>query len=354
MKKIRIAVDCSRLNTEHRTGTHRFLISFLRELNNREGVEIVYFFNYLNPDYIKDLEFLRDSRIEVLKTSFYTQFGLLKYLKFYDHFIFPWQTLPFLGFLYSQNKIAIIHDSGFTFKTKFFTFLTQIFANKVFSVSISTSESLIVNSTLITEGVDEGTFNKLSLKNLNFEKQRLGVNYDFILSIGRIEERKNIFNNLRAFEKVQKFFPNLKYLFIGPFQGNEDEIYSFLKKYKLDRNNIVFKNYLNDQDLNSYLNLSEFLVFTSKEEGFGLPVLEAYRVEKPVILSRIKALAPFELSASQFCNPNNYEEIADRMVYFLQNKNKLAKQLDFESILEKFSWKNSVNMFLEGINKNND
>lgn len=350
MKKI--AIDCSQLNTEFKSGTHRFLIGFLNELSLRKDFELTYYFNKYDADKV-DFHFLKRGEVIELNRTFYTQLGLLGELGKYDYFIFPWQTLPFLNFLFKGNAVAIIHDFGFTFKTKLFTFLTQIFAKKLFSVSESTAKKLLRNSLIISEGVDSSIFYKFRDTDLLKLRKEKEVPEKFILSVGRIEERKNIFNNLKAFGRVSKFYPNLKYCFIGNFEIEEEIIYSFIDANDLDRNKIVFKKYVDDYTLNLFLNSCEFLVFTSQDEGFGLPVIEAYKVGKWVILSKIQQLAVFGLTAKQFVSYDNPKEIADTIMYFLTNKAKLKKEFNPSTILEKYSWENSVDLFVKGLEDGN-
>ena len=346
MKKI--AVDCSKLNTQYKTGTHRFLIGFLNELvKHKENKYYFYFSEEVRNS--SELSFLESGEVVIVKSSFFTQIGLLRELGKYDAFIFPWQTLPYLGFMSKASKIAIIHDFGFSFRSKLTTFLTQIFADKLFSVSSFTADNLFRKSSLITEGADRDIFYKIKDNELDKLRKENKLTEQFILSLGRIEERKNIYNNLLAFKKVSKFYPNLFYCFIGNFSISEDNIYSFLEENKIDRSKILFKNYLSDFEVNLYLNSCEFLVFTSKDEGFGLPVIEAYAAGKAVILSRNQQLAELSLSANQLASFDNPKEIADKMIYFLTNKSKVKKELDFDLVLSKYSWKESVKMFMKGL-----
>lgn len=345
---IKIAFDCSKLNTPDKSGTHRFLISFLNELSKRKDIELFYYFNFVNRDLI-DYPFLNKGKAIELNTSYYTQLGLLKELPKYDYFVFPWQTVPVLSFLYSGNVVSIIHDTGYSFRTKFFTFFTQIFSKKIFSVSVSTAKSLFRESIPITEGVDSEIFFKIKDSELLELQSRNNLPSKFILSVGRIEDRKNIFNNLKAFSMISKLYPSLKYCFIGKFEISEEVIYSYIDSLGIDRDQVLFKNYVDDFTLNLYLNSCEFLVFTSKDEGFGLPVLEAYNVGKWVILSRIQQLAEFELSAKQLVNYDNPKEIADAMVYFLLNRSVLKREFNTKKILEIHSWKRSVDLFLESL-----
>jgi glycosyltransferase involved in cell wall biosynthesis len=347
MKKT-LAIDCSKLNSEYKTGTHRFLVGFLNELVKNSEYDF-YFFTNGDSSFLKEFNFTKKGSVIEVRSVFYTQIGLLNYLNQFDYFIFPWQTLPFLGFLSKKTKVSIIHDTGFSFKTKITTFLTQVISNKIYSVSESTAKKLFRSSVVLGEGVDNKIFFPIYGIELRKKAKDLDIPNFFILSLGRIEKRKNIYNNLKSFAKVKKFYPNLKYVFIGKFVEDEEKIYSFISSLGLTRADVLFKKNINDTDLNYYLNSMEFLVFTSLEEGFGLPVLESYAVQKPVLLSKIEQLAEFKISANQLVNPLDSEEIYQKMILFLNKEHGITNKKEFKGILSKYSWKKSAEIFIKGL-----
>jgi glycosyltransferase involved in cell wall biosynthesis len=344
----KIAIDCSRLQDETYTGTHRFLIGFLGEVAKNKNYEFYFYFSQL-PTKLTKHRFFKLGHIKIVKKRPYTQLGLLLELGKYDYFVFPWQTLPVFSIFSRCITVGIIHDLGFSTKTKFFTFLTFFISKKLFSVSQSTRSQIPRASFFIGEGVDSSIFKVLDTEEILKLDHKFSFDSKFILSIGRIEERKNIFNNLKAFKIVHKSYPNLKYLFVGKFVISEEKIYSFLDDIKLDRDTIVFKKFITDEELNYYLNKCELTVFTSLDEGFGLPVIESYRIRKPVILSKIQALAELGLSAKQFADQNDPEDIAQKILYYLKSMNKEMSHLDYEKILKYYTWENSASRFFEGL-----
>jgi glycosyltransferase involved in cell wall biosynthesis len=348
MKKT-IAIDCSKLNTSYRTGTHRFLVGFLNELVKNDEYNYYFYVNN-DADFLSQFPFAKKGKVVCLKFPFlYTQVGLLNSLKNHDFFIFPWQTIPFLSFNSRAKKIAILHDTGFNFVTKITTFFTQVFSDQLFSVSESTAKKLIKKSIVIGEGVDENTFYTLSSSELKIKVTEFSIPKFFILSLGRIEKRKNIYNNLLAFSKIKNYYPNLKYVFIGEFIENEENIYSFMKSLDLTSEQVLFKKNISDEILNYYLNSMEFLVFTSFEEGFGLPVLESYAVEKPVLLSKIEQLAEFKISANQFVDPHDPIKISEKMLKFLNKDHGIDSKKRYKEVLSKHTWKKAVTTFTNNL-----
>lgn len=348
MKKS-IGIDCSKLNNPYKTGTHRFLVGFLNELVKNDEFE--YFF-YVNKDgdFLKQFSFAKKGKVICLNYPFlYTQIGLLKSLKNHDFFLFPWQTLPFLGIWGGCKKVSIIHDLGYSLNSKITTFFTQLISDKIYSVSSSTAKGLFRSSLVIGEGVDGNLFYPIPSAELKTKVRQLDLPNFFILSVGRVEKRKNVYNNIKAFSKLKKYYPNLKYIFIGNYIEDEKKIYSLIKDLGMNDGEILFKNNISDSELNIYLNSMEFLVFTSLEEGFGLPVLEAYSVQKPVLLSKIEQLAEFKISANQFVDPNNVSEISEKMIKFLKKDHGIKSKKDYKEILSKFSWKRSAETFIKGL-----
>lgn len=348
--KLKIAFDCSRLSDKHPSGTHRFLLNFLNTLTRYDDFEFTFFFK-VRPN-LEENKFLSKGQVIVLENEkFYTQFGLLKYLDSYDYFIFPWQTCPFLGFLNRNKIVSIIHDSGFSLKSKITTFLTQFSSGKVFSVSEATAKKLFVPSIVLGEGVSREIFYKIKSKELFKLKQDYNIPEFFILSLGRVENRKNYVNNIKAFSLVKKYYPKLKYIFIGNILEDENKIYSLIDSLKIPRSEVVFKKFLSDYELNVYLNCMELLLFTPFEEGFGLPLLEAYSVGKPAVISKIRAFKNMKINDKQWCNPHDYKKIAEKVSLCLKDNASFYNHEIVKEILHINSWENSVRNFIKNIGK---
>jgi glycosyltransferase involved in cell wall biosynthesis len=348
--KLKLAIDCSRLTDKYPSGTHRFLLNFLNTLSRDYNYDLTFFFR--EKPKIRDMNFIEKGKVIVLENeNFFTQIGILKHLEDYDYFVFPWQTCPFLGFMYKKKIISIIHDSGFSLRSKVTTFLTQMCSGKVFSVSEATAEKLVVPSVVLGEGVSTDIFYRLKSKEVYNLRERLKVPNFFILSLGRVEKRKNIYNNLKAFKEVKKYYPKLKYVFIGKIIEDENKIYSFIASLNIPRSEIVFKNFVSDYDLNVYLNSTELLLFTPFEEGFGLPLLEAYSVGKPAVISKIPAFKDLKISDKQMCDPEDIEKIAEKVCLCLKDTASFYNQEKVKSILNRNSWENCVKIFVKNLEK---
>lgn len=145
-------------------------------------------------------------------------------------------------------------------------------------------------------------------------KEKLGlIDADIIFGFcGRICNDKGVPELVDAFEMFQHRHPelNAKLLFIGRFDtrdGITDE-----KKLQIEANkDIVISGYVEKVEIPYYYTLLDVFVFPSHREGFGMCVVEASAMEKPILDSRahgcVDAIVEHEtgeyidLSASGIC-----------------------------------------------------
>ena len=75
---------------------------------------------------------------------------------------------------------------------------------------------------------------------------------------------------------------------------------------------IIFTNYVNDEDARLFYNLTELFIFPSKEEGFGLPIIEAMKCGANVICSNKKPMSDILSIEKNLFNPNDPKDIAQK------------------------------------------
>jgi glycosyltransferase involved in cell wall biosynthesis len=97
-----------------------------------------------------------------------------------------------------------------------------------------------------------------------------------------------------------------------------DEQISFLKT-----NNIEYFNYQNLTDLQLLKQYQEadLLVFVSLSEGFGLPIVEAQAVGRPVITSNLRPMCDVAGDAAMLVDPNDISAIRTGILKIMQDDN---------------------------------
>jgi len=89
-----------------------------------------------------------------------------------------------------------------------------------------------------------------------------------------------------------------------------------LKKFKIDYSNVFS---ISQEDLvNEYMR-SDFILFPSTYEGFGLPVIEAFASGKPVITSNISPMKEVAGKAAYLIDPSSIASIREAVQYFIEN-----------------------------------
>ena len=149
---------------------------------------------------------------------------------------------------------------------------------------------------------------------LLFIKKKLGLNdADIVFGFcGRICNDKGIPELVDAFELFQKLHSNIKakLLFIGKFDTRDG--ISEEKKQQIESNSdIVISGHIDKVEIPYYYSMLDVFVFPSHREGFGMCVVEASAMEKPILDSRahgcVDAIVEHEtgeyidLSADEIC-----------------------------------------------------
>lgn len=120
-------------------------------------------------------------------------------------------------------------------------------------------------------------------------KKKLGFNdADIVFGFcGRICNDKGIPELVDAFELFQKLHSNIKakLLFIGKFDTRDG--ISEEKKQQIESNSdIVISGHIDKVEIPYYYSMLDVFVFPSHRDGFGMCVVEASAMEKPILDSR--------------------------------------------------------------------
>jgi glycosyltransferase involved in cell wall biosynthesis len=106
---------------------------------------------------------------------------------------------------------------------------------------------------------------------------------------------------------------------------------------------VHFLGFVTSDQIQSIYSLATAMIFPSKFEGLGLPVLEAFRVKLPVLCSSATVLPEVAGNAALFFDPNSTAELVSAMDR-VQSSPELRAQLVAEGtrILERYSAQNAA------------
>lgn len=183
--------------------------------------------------------------------------------------------------------------------------------------------------------------NKDLCKKYLFTKYKIDA--PFILYIGGFSPRKNVASLIKAYEKLIKEYKYTVKLVICGFKNEEaDNLLNISKKSKLSQN-IIFTDYVPEEDMPVFYNASEVFVYPSLYEGFGLPPLEAMSCGTPVITSDLSSIPEVVGNGAILINPLDYEILTLKLHEVLTNDElkMCLSQNGFKQSLN-FSWEKTA------------
>lgn len=126
----------------------------------------------------------------------------------------------------------------------------------------------------------------------------------FLLSFSSPDRRKNITRTIGAFCSAKNYLTeDYKLVVIGNAPKNNPEFEAAIKD-----KGIIFTGPV--ENAADWLACADGLVFASLYEGFGMPIIEAFRAGTPVITSNISSMPEVAGDAALLVEPENKDSIA--------------------------------------------
>lgn len=176
--------------------------------------------------------------------------------------------------------------------------------------------------TIIPNGIDTHHFNSNSLPFDKFKDGKLNI-----LFVGRFEKRKGFDYLLKAYRLVKQEIPNCRLIAVGPGVRLRNKYEKQIGKNGLK--DVVFTGYATYSDLPRYYTTSDVVCFPATgRESFGIVLLEAMAVGRPIVASAIEGYASVLSDGVDgiAVPPKNPEKIAEAILKLGADK-KLCQQM---------------------------
>lgn len=180
----------------------------------------------------------------------------------------------------------------------------------------------------------------------------------YILHVGSMFKRKNIPVLIYAFNKIKKIgYPELKLVLAGSLMTNNlsdnghELILQAIESNGL-QSEVIITGYLTDQELGQLYQNALLYVFPSLNEGFGLPVLEAFEHNLPVLVSNNTCLPEVGGDAVLKFDPFDVDTVFTAIKTVLDNP-ELRKEMisKGQKRLKDFSWQSTAAQIVEVFKK---
>jgi len=282
--------------------------------------------DYINR--IKSIKKIKSKRYDIFHPTYYSPY-FLKYLN----------NRPFVLTVYDMihEKFRYLFPSKD--KTSFYKKELCMKASKIIAISKNTKKDLIE-----IFGIDESKIEVVylgsSIKKENKKRLSFALPERYILFVGNRNGYKNFSNLVKAYSLLVKEYKEIELLCVGGGNFNAKELKTF-KKLNIEKR--VHHLWVMDEYLSTIYENALMFVFPSLYEGFGIPILEAFSCECPVVCSNTSSFPEIAKDAALYFEPTNVEDIYDTMVKLLSD-NELKKILikKGKERLKYFSWEKTV------------
>lgn len=169
----------------------------------------------------------------------------------------------------------------------------------------------------------------------------------YFLFVGTLEPRKNLVNVLQAFEQVAETQKEVHLVVAGNIGWQPGKWLPGLMRSRA-RQRILLTGYVSRSALKHLYENALCLLFPSRYEGFGMPILEAMAAGIPIITSNLSAMAEVAGDAALTVNPENPSDIAGAMSNILLCRDLRNRLLENARARRKeFSWEACARKTLE-------
>lgn len=193
-------------------------------------------------------------------------------------------------------------------------------------------------------------FHPLNKEKSDAVRSELSSNTPYFIFVGALNPRKNITGMLNAYSAYKKEGGENKFVIVGKKMFWNEEISNTYENHPF-KEDIIFTGRLEGDALNSILGAAEALLFVSNFEGFGIPIVEAFKCRVPVITSSTSSMPEVAGDAAIICDPKDLKAICKAMhdICIPEIRNSLIEKGVKRQKL--FTWENSAEMMWSSIEK---
>jgi len=232
-------------------------------------------------------------------------------------------------------SVVTIHDLIFLRFPHFYPFFDRLIyrfkvgyacrkADKIIAVSECTKRDISTYYAIppekievIYQGCDAAFYHKISEQDKKKILDKYKLQSGFILTVGTIEERKNV---LLAVKALKHLPPSISLVAIGKTTSYQKKVEKYARKHGLT-NRIHLLSHVSFQELPVFYQLASVFVYPSYYEGFGIPIIEAIASGIPVVAATGSCLEEAGGRGALYVNPDSETSLSEAILSILNNEN---------------------------------
>lgn len=299
MRNLKIAVDARTLGSRP-SGVGMYLNDFLEQLIKYEEFEWVLFTDVAESEYIKKFQ---DRGIKVIvwgkpvykSAAVYSYFVFIKkHLKCVRPDIF-WEVNTLIPIKLGKGfkTIITVHDMFPIQYTRYFGGIYSAYFRFTLKSTFRRTDMIFYNSEQTKEDTENYFPEAKNISSCNayiisnpLESHVVPKDDNYFLYIGNMEKRKGVDILLKAYREYRKKGGIRPLILAGKIQ--ENDVGNLIETYVRSVEGITYLGYVSNTVRYDLYNNCSCFVFPSMAEGFGMPLLEVMKHEKPVLTSDLK------------------------------------------------------------------
>lgn len=238
------------------------------------------------------------------------------------------------------KKIVTIHDLIFLRYPQYYSFFDRKIhlwkfkkaaqtADKIIAISEQTKRDIIQylkvpegKIEVIYQGCHRAFKEQQPDSFIHATKGKFNLPERFILNVGTIEDRKNLFNVVKAIDGTE-----ISLVVVGKKTKYFKKIEAFIKKKKMEKQ-VHFLEGVSMEELAIIYKLADIFIYPSFFEGFGIPVIEALFSKTVTITSNTSCLPEAGGPDSVYVDPKNYLDIQSKIKFLWENEAERNRRAD--------------------------
>lgn len=167
----------------------------------------------------------------------------------------------------------------------------------------------------------------------------------YFMFVGSLHPRKNLARLFTSFDLFKKRNNNdIKLVIVGSKRWWTEPIKNAYEAMTF-KDDVIFTGRLSAEDLHLVTASALASVYVSYFEGFGIPIVEAFKCDTPVITSNVTSMPEVAADAALLVDPFKEESIADAMEKIMDEN--MRKELIEKGRIRRqdFSWEKAAEMW---------
>jgi len=195
-------------------------------------------------------------------------------------------------------------------------------ADRIIAISQSTKADIMMHYgvpeekiSVVYQSCNEAFKKDITEQDMSATLRKYKLPDQYLLYVGTINERKNLLAAVKAIHQMREFL-KIPLLVVGDGKEYKQKVLDYIKKNNLE-SNVIFAPYIQNTDLPAIYRRARILLFPSRYEGFGIPVIEALFSRTPVITTRMSSLPEAAGPGAHYVDPDDPATIAEGITRIL-------------------------------------